>query len=132
MSSNIIKQETVPKVSKFKKQQENHRPGTMASLPRRQLITSETTEVSPPMMQTTTFSVSYLRVLWRIVILLFTWISFFVGNLWDGLRNKGSERQRAIRLRRILERSGGSFKKIGRLLAMRIALDLLCRTIEDR
>jgi len=94
----------------------------MASLRRRQLITSETTEISPPMMQSTAFSVSYVRVLWRLVILLFTGISFLFGNLWDSLRRRGSETQRAIRLRRILERSGGSFKKIGRLLAMRIDL----------
>lgn len=120
MSARASRQVLDRRVSKFQKQEENKRPGIMASLPRRQLITSETTEVSPPMMQTTAFSVSYLRVLWRLVILLFTVISFFVSNLWDGLRKRGSETQRAIRLRQILERSGGSFKKIGRLLAMRI------------
>jgi ubiquinone biosynthesis protein len=122
MSERVSRQVQTRLVSKFLKKEQNNRPGIMASLPRRQLITSETTEVSPPMMQTAAFSVSYLRVLWRLVILLITGISFWVGNLWDGVRKRGSETRRAARLRRILERSGGSFKKIGRLLAMRIDL----------
>jgi ubiquinone biosynthesis protein len=97
-------------------------PGIMASLPRRQFITEEASDVTPPMMQVADFSVSILRVMMRLWIWLYAGVSFVTGNLWDSLRGKGTKARQAARLRRILERSGGTFQKIGQLLAMRIDL----------
>lgn len=97
-------------------------PGIMASLPRREFIIAETTEVSPPMMQTTTFSVNYVRVLKRLFVWLFIGISLGTGNLWGWLNGRSSQTRRAIRLRRIFEKTGGITRKIGQLLAMRIDL----------
>lgn len=97
-------------------------PGIMASLPRREFIITETTEVSPPMMQTVTFSVNYVRVLKRLFVWLFIGISLFMGNLWGWLTGRSSQTRRAIRLRRIFEKTGGITRKIGQLLAMRIDL----------
>jgi predicted unusual protein kinase regulating ubiquinone biosynthesis (AarF/ABC1/UbiB family) len=104
------------------KQRPIDRPGIMASLPRREFIITETTEVSPPMMQTVTFPVNYPRALQRLFVWFFIGISLFLGNFWDWLRRKSSQAHRAIRLRRIFENAGGITKKIGQLLAMRIDL----------
>lgn len=92
----------------------------MANLPRRPLISTETPDTTPPMMQEVEFPASSLRVL----ISLFAWmllgLSYLAGAFLDGIRGKGTQTSRAFRLRRTLERSGGPYKLIGRLLAMRI------------
>jgi predicted unusual protein kinase regulating ubiquinone biosynthesis (AarF/ABC1/UbiB family) len=107
-------------VSKLQKNQPNDRPGVMANLPRRPLISTETPDVTPPMMQDVDFPASSLRVLRGLFVWIFIGLSYFVGALWDSLRGKGTQTRRAIWFRRVLERSGGPFKMIGRLLAMRI------------
>ncbi|MFC1936348.1 AarF/UbiB family protein [Chloroflexota bacterium] len=105
-----------------REQQQTERPGIMASLPRRQFITAEITEVTPPMMQSVDFSVGYLHVLRRFFVWIFAGVSFVGGNFWDWARGRNTEMRRAVRLRRVLENSGGTFRKIGRMLAMRIDL----------
>jgi predicted unusual protein kinase regulating ubiquinone biosynthesis (AarF/ABC1/UbiB family) len=74
------------------------------------------------MMQTETFPVGRIRVLGRMLVWLFVGVTVNAGILFDWLRGRNSEAQRAIRLRRAFERYGGTFRKIGRLLAMRIDL----------
>ncbi len=98
------------------------RPGVMASLPRREFITSETTEVTPPMMQTAGFPIRYTTALSRLVIWCTSGFSYQMGILWDAMRGANTESRRADRLRHIFENGGGTFRKIGRLLAMRIDL----------
>lgn len=97
-------------------------PGIMASLPRREFITLESTEVTPPMMQTTSFGLRYSQVLRRLAVWCTAGFQYQVGNLWDAVRGKNSEARKADRLRHTFERAGGTFQKIGRLLAMRIDL----------
>lgn len=94
----------------------------MAHLPSRQFITAETAEVTPPMMPTAAFPLSYALVLRRLFIWLFFGASFLAGIFWDWLRARNTEARRAIRLRRILEKEGGTFRKFGQLLAMQIDL----------
>ena len=57
---------------------------------------------------------------------LFTWISFGLvflsGNFLDWILRKNSIERRAVRLRRGLERVGGTFVKLGQQAAMRIDL----------
>ena len=94
----------------------------MANMPRREFVAIEPSEISPPMMETLPSSTSFMKVLRRFFVWVHALSTFLLGNLWDRLRRKDSEMGRAVRFRRILERSGGTFKKIGRLLAMRIDL----------
>lgn len=72
------------------------------------------------MMQSTSFRVGVLKLLGRFFVWLFATFSYFAGTFWDWLRRKDTELRRAARLRRILENSGGTFKKIGQLFAMRL------------
>lgn len=92
----------------------------MASLPRREFITTESAEVTPPMMQKAGFPTSLAQVLGRLFIWCYFGFSYLMGNLWDAVRGANSEARRADRLRLTFENAGGTFKKIGRLLAMRI------------
>jgi ubiquinone biosynthesis protein len=123
----------VDKITKFNQrksaiQQYQHRkqlkdrPGIMASMPRREFVAIKPAEITPPMMESIPSSVSYIKVFGRFFIWCVALFSFLSGNLWDRIRRKNTEKRRAIRFRRILERSGGTFKKIGRMLAMRIDL----------
>lgn len=92
----------------------------MASLPRRAFITIDPADVSPPMMQSVTFSPELSKVLKS----LFKWLaaaaSILMGNLSDWLRRRSSQARKAARVRQAFEKVGGTFGKIGRLLAMRI------------
>jgi ubiquinone biosynthesis protein len=98
------------------------KPGIMASLPRRAFISIEPTDVSPPKMQASVYSISTARVMVRLFVWLYVGIAISAGNFWDWLRGKSSEKRRAERIRRIFEDTGGTFLKIGRMLAMRIDL----------
>ena len=104
------------------RKQYSDRPGIMAKLPRREFVAIEPSDVTPTMMETVPLSASFWKVLGRFFIWVFALSSFLLGNLWDSLRGKNTETRRAVRFRNILEKSGGTFKKIGRLLAMRIDL----------
>lgn len=98
-------------------------PGTasMVGLPRRQLITAEAiTDVSPPMMRDDTYPTSRMKAVGRLFVWLRAGISLFVGIAWDRLRGRNSPTFLAARLRRTFEKRGGTFVKIGQVLAMRI------------
>ncbi len=72
------------------------------------------------MMQTAGFSIRYSQVLRRLAVWCYSGFSFTAGNFWNAVRGVNTEAKRAERLRHIFENTGGTFKKIGRLLAMRI------------
>jgi ubiquinone biosynthesis protein len=95
----------------------------MAALPHRQPISAQATELTPAMMQSVSVKAGFFHTLRRFFVWLLAALRFFSASFWDCLNGRDSEAPRAVRLRRILEKSGGGFKKIGRLLAMR--LDLL-------
>jgi ubiquinone biosynthesis protein len=63
---------------------------------------------------------------WQALARLLLWFSLIAwilgGNLWDRLRRRDTVERRAVRLRRGLERAGGTFVKLGQQVAMRIDL----------
>jgi ubiquinone biosynthesis protein len=79
-------------------------------------------DVAPPAVDAVTFKASRLRTIGR----LFTWLSLIVyvlsGYLWDRVRRRHDRKRQAVRVRRGLERVGGTFVKIGQQVAMRIDL----------
>ena len=95
----------------------------MASLPRREFIKIEHSTVTPPMMEAATFEVSIFKTFQSFLKWIWSGSGVLGGNLWDVLNRKDSEAQRANRIRKLFENNGGTFRKIGRMLAMR--LDIL-------
>jgi ubiquinone biosynthesis protein len=92
-------------------------------MPRRPRIISATDEGMPvPLPSGPTFKAGMPRSIGR----LFEWLAcagyVLGGNLWDALRRRGTIERRAARLRRGLERAGGTFIKFGQQIAMRIDL----------
>jgi ubiquinone biosynthesis protein len=95
----------------------------IGSMPRRQraISPSRLTVVSPAI-DPPVFRVSLLQALNRLGMWLVLITSVIAGNTWDRLRKRDSVERRAARVRRGLERVGGTFVKIGQQLAMRIDL----------
>jgi ubiquinone biosynthesis protein len=106
---------------RYRKEYSN-RAGIMASLPRREFVAIEPSEVNPPMMEAGPYSVSFTKVLRRFFVWIYALLSFTWGTLRDSVAGKNSEARRAARFCRVLENSGGTNRKIARLLAMRIDL----------
>src|SRR5262249_39629000 len=46
--------------------------------------------------------------------------AFIAGTLWDVIRRRDSQDRRAVRLRRIFERAGGTLIKIGQQMSIRL------------
>jgi predicted unusual protein kinase regulating ubiquinone biosynthesis (AarF/ABC1/UbiB family) len=68
------------------------------------------------------FKRSTLRSIGRLGKWLLLILAVVLGDLWDRLRKRDTLERRAARLRRGLERIGGTFVKIGQQVAMRIDL----------
>jgi ubiquinone biosynthesis protein len=98
-------------------------PGILAPLPRRAFLTPRAGESVPPQMRTVAFSAGRLRPLLRLFVWLGMLLRFGAGVLADALRRANTTEQRARRLRRVFEQTGGTAIKIGQHLALR--LDLL-------
>jgi ubiquinone biosynthesis protein len=98
-------------------------PGIIAALPRRPLLKLGAGEAAPPQMKTVEFTATRLRSFLRLFVWLGMILRFGADAFWDRLRRRSTPARRAVRLRRIFERTGGTFIKIGQHLAMR--LDLL-------
>jgi ubiquinone biosynthesis protein len=95
----------------------------VSSMPRRRrVIAPPTADTMTPILASVTFKTSF----WRAWSRLFAWIYLVLyvlgGNLWDRLRGKDGIERRAARLRRGLEKIGGTFVKLGQQVAMRIDL----------
>ena len=98
----------------------------LGSMPRRQQagVQDESAErhIWLPYVSPLTFKVSTWRSLGR----LFTWFGVLMaiqlGNLGDRLLRRDMVERRAVRLRMVLERAGGTFVKLGQQVAMRIDL----------
>jgi predicted unusual protein kinase regulating ubiquinone biosynthesis (AarF/ABC1/UbiB family) len=64
---------------------------------------------------------------WEALARLFVWMRalawFGIGTVWDSVRRRGTEERRAVRLRQMFEKVGGTFVKIGQQMSIR--LDLL-------
>ncbi len=95
----------------------------LQSIPRReQLIAPDERRHWLPSLESPVFKSS----VWRSLSRLLTWINLLAtivfGNLIDQLLHRDSVERRAVRLRRALERAGGTFVKLGQQVAMRIDL----------
>jgi ubiquinone biosynthesis protein len=77
----------------------------------------------PPPMSHEHYKVSWWQNFLRFLIWIRAVIYFLAMNTSDGLRGRGTEAQRAIRLREALEGAGGTLVKIGQQMSIR--LDLL-------
>jgi ubiquinone biosynthesis protein len=94
-----------------------------ARLPRRKPleINTDITPV-PDMMRQVVFKASLVTVVSRLMVWFLAVIRYFTGKYWDQLLRRDSVERRAIRLREIIERIGGTAVKIGQQMSMRIDL----------
>jgi ubiquinone biosynthesis protein len=95
----------------------------LKSLPRReQLAESQDRPLWLPYYE----SIPQKANIWQSLRRLLTWIgmltSLLFGNLLDKILRRDTIERRAVRLRRVLERGGGTFVKLGQQAAMRIDL----------
>lgn len=102
---------------------ENHEPGSLGALPRRKFLGPSTIDVAPPpQMKSLTFRVDYVRAFRRLVALLTSLLKMSAAVLWDWVRGRNSAERRAVHLRRMFERLGGTFVTIGQHLATPLQL----------
>ncbi len=95
----------------------------IGSMPRRaRIISPSSAAVASPALDPPAFKVSLRQVLGRLGMWLYLIIAVLAGDFGDKLRKRDSLERRAARLRRGLERVGGTFVKIGQQVAMRIDL----------
>ena len=94
--------------------------GVIADLPRRTFLDVSTGDSALSQMRVVSFKTSRARSIRRI----FTWfrliINFYINTLIEKLLGRDSLERRAVRLRSIFERNGGSFIKLGLHLSMRV------------
>ena len=93
------------------------------SLPRReQVIDPASGRLSLPLVESVRFRTSR----WKSLVRLLAWFrilaTVLLGDLADSLLRRDTLERRAVRLRRALERAGGTFVKLGQQAAMRIDL----------
>ncbi len=94
------------------------------SLPRRPTFrTTAYGTGTPPMRARLVFKASIAATLRRLLVWIFAALVYAAGTAGDWLRRRDSAERRAVRLRRTLERIGGTFLKIGQQMSIR--LDLL-------
>jgi predicted unusual protein kinase regulating ubiquinone biosynthesis (AarF/ABC1/UbiB family) len=91
-----------------------------AALPRRSSLIEMNAEVGPPMMRKIVFKASFLKVIKRLHAVLVTVIRWYAAKYWDQLRDRDSDERRALRLRLLIERMGGTAVKLGQQMSMRI------------
>lgn len=99
-----------------------HRPGRLASLPRRQFVQAKVGDTAPPKMRFVSFRAGRWQVCRRLLVWLALLLHFAGGVLGDWLWGKDTPERRAVRLRSAFERAGGTFVKIGQHMAMRLDL----------
>jgi ubiquinone biosynthesis protein len=92
------------------------------ALPRRHALTEMDPDVGPPMMRKMVFKTSYLKVIRRLHAIMVTVIRWYAAKYWDTLRGTDSNERRALRLRLLIERMGGTAVKLGQQMSMRIDL----------
>jgi predicted unusual protein kinase regulating ubiquinone biosynthesis (AarF/ABC1/UbiB family) len=77
----------------------------------------------PPLRRGGLREASLRETLARLLVWVRALASFALGTLWDSIRRRDSEERRAVRLRQMFEKAGGTFVKIGQQMSIR--LDLL-------
>ncbi len=95
----------------------------LRSLPRReQVMDPARSRLSLPLIEPIQFKTSRIRSLGRLFIWLQLLLTVQLGNAFDQLLRRDTQERRAVRLRKALERAGGTFVKFGQQAAMRIDL----------
>ena len=95
----------------------------LRSMPRRQPVHKiETAYVVLPMARRVVFKPGILLPCLRLFVWLGAAIRFFSGNALDAMLGRASAQRSAVRFRETLERTGGSFIKIGQQLSLRADL----------
>jgi ubiquinone biosynthesis protein len=89
---------------------------------RRAPISAASDAAGPSLMRKVKFSAGRAHVMQRLVAWLFAMSRLMFEDLFDILLRRGSPERRAVRLRRMFERMGGTAIKIGQQIAMRIDL----------
>jgi ubiquinone biosynthesis protein len=78
--------------------------------------------VAPPMMKRLVYSASALQVVARLFAWMGPGLALVAGLVWDFLRRRAAPERRAVRIRKAIERVGGTFIKIGQQMAVRVDL----------
>jgi len=89
---------------------------------RRQLVARAEGFETPPMRTELKFVIQRRLVLQRLWVIAIAFNRYFLSNIWYGIRQRDSEKKRAVRLRLAIERIGGSAIKIGQQMAIRVDL----------
>lgn len=76
----------------------------------------------PPLMKQVVFEAGRVKIFSRLVVYVFAVLRWYALRLWDKLRRRDTVERRAVRLREIIERLGGTAVKVGQQMAMRIDL----------
>ncbi len=101
--------------------------GVRAALPRRPPFrASAAADGTPPLRSQLVLKASAAATVKRLLFWLFAILVYAAGTAGDWLRRRNTAERRATRLRRTLERIGGSFLKLGQQMSIR--LDLLPMT----
>ena len=109
-------------------------PGLLPLEVRKNLQGNIVPQVSPAMMRTPNWNANIFQTLSRLMIYGFGGLRWGFGILWDKFRGRDSIERRAVRLRKTIERIGGSAVKVGQQMAMRIdsaALRIYGRTDQN-
>lgn len=97
-------------------------PGVLAPLPRRRPFETGAVGVTPTSRTREVFHASVVAALWRLLVCLYAAARYATGSLIDRLRRRHTRERQARRLRRVLERIGGTFLKLGQQMSIRIDL----------
>jgi predicted unusual protein kinase regulating ubiquinone biosynthesis (AarF/ABC1/UbiB family) len=96
------------------------KPGKLASLPRRQMLSSPTTAAPLNRMRVTSFKLNRVKAIGRLLLWISLIISFYFNTTMWFLLRRNSVSTRARWLRAAFEKRGGSFVKLGMHLSMRL------------
>jgi predicted unusual protein kinase regulating ubiquinone biosynthesis (AarF/ABC1/UbiB family) len=103
---------------------------TLAGIPRRAIPPRQEDPLTLPLVEQEIFKTTFLKAFGR----LFSWLvmlaAFVLGVALDKLLQRDSETRRAVRLRRILLRAGGTFVKFGQQMSLRIDFLPWAHTVE--
>jgi ubiquinone biosynthesis protein len=108
--------------------------GVVRSIPRRPVAESSAAyDAVPPMARAVQIETSWLRAAPRLGVWIAAMTRFAAGGLLDTLRGRRTPERDAERLRRILERTGPTFIKIGQQLSLRADLfpSYYCEELAD-
>ena len=102
----------------------------LTHIPRRETTKPQASRVQLPYIHRMEFRASRIKAFGRLFIWLYMIFYFLLGTFGDNILHRDSESRRAVRLRRIIEKAGGTFIKFGQQLSMRIDLLPWAYTVE--